>query len=215
MYDIDQHTFREAVARSQSLRGIIQALELHDHTNTYTRLRQRIAELALDTSHFHRYRGRSAYSDQELRSAVATSRSIREALLKLGLKGQGGNYRILRRNVQRLGLSMSHFTGTGWRKGSTIPMTPARQLSDVLVERSYASTYSVRTRLLRDGIKAYRCEVCGLTDWRGASIPLELDHVNGVNDDHRLENLRLICPNCHSQTATYRGRNRRARREPI
>ncbi|MDP9067501.1 MAG: HNH endonuclease [Actinomycetota bacterium] len=209
VYDVDEEAFRAAVAANLSLRGTIRSLGLHDHTNTYKRIRQRIDELQLDTSHFGRSRVMCGYSDEQLRSAVAASRSIRQTLLALGLRGEGGNYRIVRREIARLGVSTAHFTSRGWRRGNTTPVTPARDLSQVLVRGSCASTTSVRKRLLREGLKEYRCELCGLTEWRGAPIPLELDHVNGVNDDHRLENLRLLCPNCHSQTDTYRGRNRR------
>lgn len=65
----------------------------------------------------------------------------------------------------------------------------------------------LKRRLLEEGVKTARCEGCGGDEWRGAPIPLELDHINGDRRDHRLENLRLLCPNCHAQTPTYRGRN--------
>lgn len=85
----------------------------------------------------------------------------------------------------------------------------------MLVPNSPASTSALRRRLIKEGILEARCHLCGLEEWRGAAISLELDHINGVNDDHRLENLRLVCPNCHSQTETFRGRNNRRHRSPV
>ena len=72
---------------------------------------------------------------------------------------------------------------------------------------SLKKTSYLKARLIREGVKDARCESCNGTQWEGEPIPLELDHVNGKRDDNRLENLRLICPNCHAQTPTYRGRN--------
>jgi hypothetical protein len=71
----------------------------------------------------------------------------------------------------------------------------------------YHSRIGVRKRILKDGLLNYKCDSCDITEWNGKSISLELDHINGKRDDHRLENLRFLCPNCHSQTKTFRGRN--------
>lgn len=70
----------------------------------------------------------------------------------------------------------------------------------------------VKRRLLRAGLIQNRCQVCGLEEWQGRRLTMQIDHINGIGNDHRLENLRMLCPNCHSQTATYGGRNLRRRR---
>lgn len=70
----------------------------------------------------------------------------------------------------------------------------------------------VKLRLVRAGLLENRCYSCGLAEWRGLPLSLQLDHINGVPDDNRLENLRMLCPNCHSQTPTYSGRNAKLRR---
>ncbi len=83
-------------------------------------------------------------------------------------------------------------------------------IADILVEDStYTNTNHLRRRLIEEGIKQARCEGCGLAEWKGAAIPLQLDHVNGRRSDNRLENLRILCPNCHAQTATWCGKNKR------
>jgi uncharacterized protein YlaI len=138
--------------------------------------------------------------------AIKASRSVAETLKLLGLHVSGGNYRGFHINVSRYGIDTSHFLGMGWNKGHSINV--ARPLSEILVENStYQSTDSLRKRLLKEGIKKYICESCELTQWLGKPIPLELEHVNGIRSDNRGINLKLLCPNCHAQTATYRGKN--------
>ena len=76
-----------------------------------------------------------------------------------------------------------------------------------LVTRDQVSNALMKAALLREEVKAHRCEHCGLEEWLGQPIPLELDHADGDRRNNRLENLRLLCPNCHALTDTYRGRN--------
>lgn len=82
-----------------------------------------------------------------------------------------------------------------------------RKLEDILVKGSDYQSNKLRKRLLKEGIFLRICSKCMGTNWNGKEIPLELNHVNGDNSDHRLENLELLCPNCHAQTDNYRGKN--------
>ena len=74
------------------------------------------------------------------------------------------------------------------------------------------SRQNIKHRLLRAGLLENRCEECGLSEWRGRPLTAHIDHINGIRNDHRLENLRMLCPNCHSQTETYSGHNVKHRR---
>jgi 5-methylcytosine-specific restriction endonuclease McrA len=133
--------------------------------------------------------------------------SIAQALRRLGLVAAGGNYQDLHRRIAELGLDTSHMLGQAWLRGRTNPHVRRRSLDEMLVLGGRVYTNDLKKRLIREGIKEAKCECCGLTEWNGQPIPLELDHINGRRDDNRLENLQLLCPNCHAQTPTYRGRN--------
>jgi hypothetical protein len=93
-------------------------------------------------------------------------------------------------------------------RGVIQPRPKLEPLDAVLAVGRRRSRSHVKSRLLMAGVKDQRCEGCGLTDWLGAPISLELHRVNGDGDDNRLLNLRLLCPNCHSQTDTWGGRNK-------
>ena len=141
---------------------------------------------------------------------VASSRGWSDVISGLGLSPKAaGNYRTVRKHVEALGLDTSHFVGKGAGKSKgNVKYT----LAEMLVENGSASTYNVRNRLFKEGIKEYQCEFCGLSEWMGKPIALQLDHINGVGNDHRIENLQILCPNCHSQTETWGSRNARSGR---
>lgn len=147
------------------------------------------------------------YTDEQLKEAIKNSRSWRQTLPKVGLKETGGNHKHLKKIADKLNIDYSHFTGQSYRRGAVVPVRPAKELSTILVENSTYGKSHVRQRLLKAGLKQSKCECCNLTEWFNKPIPLELDHINGINNDHRIENLRLLCPNCHAQTDTYRGKN--------
>lgn len=84
----------------------------------------------------------------------------------------------------------------------------ARLVPLAQIMRTTRSRRTVKKRLLQAGILKNVCDDCGLAEWRGKPLAIQIDHRNGIRDDHRLENLRMLCPNCHSQTATFGGRNK-------
>lgn len=140
--------------------------------------------------------------------AVRSSYSIAGVLRCLGLRVGGANYDTVKRAVRTLQLDTSHWTGEGHRKGSRVPVVPARPLHLVLVRGVFYSTYDLKRRLLAQGLFEARCVHCGLAEWRGGNIPLELDHIDGDRTNNELQNLRLLCPNCHAMTPTYRAKNK-------
>jgi hypothetical protein len=149
---------------------------------------------------------RPRYTPDQLIAAVRDATSMRQVLLALGVAPYGGNYGVLRRALEREGVDTSHFLGRGWNRG--LQLRPRRSLHAYLQNSAPIASFKLKRRLLREGLLQPRCALCNLTTWRDAPVPLELDHINGNNRDNSLANLRLLCPNCHALTPTYRSRRR-------
>lgn len=148
-----------------------------------------------------------SWTTEQLAAAVKASRSVRGVIDRLGLRVCGGNYNNVQAYAAKLGLDTSHWTGQGHRVGSGVPTRPAAPLRQVLVRHRYCQSGKLKRRLLSEGIFQRRCAWCGRKSWLRKPIPLELDHIDGDHLNNEIENLRLLCPNCHAQTPTYRGRN--------
>lgn len=142
-------------------------------------------------------------SDEQFREIVANNTTYSDCLRALGLGTKGGSSTdILKRRIKELECSTEHFGRSCGGKQAK------HDLVDVLVENStYANISSLKRRLVRENVLEYKCAICGISEWLGKEISLQLDHINGINNDHRAENLRFLCPNCHSQTNTYGGKN--------
>lgn len=116
------------------------------------------------------------------------------------------------RAATKLNLHFTTFKKYAQLYGCYVPNQGAKGISkDIANQRKiltdYHSRRGVKMRILKDKLLDYECKECGIKEWNKKEIALELDHINGKRDDHRLENLRFLCPNCHSQTKTFRGKN--------
>jgi len=148
------------------------------------------------------------YTDEEFTEAVASSGSVRQVLIKLDLAPLGGNYTTFKRAASHLELDTSHFHGQAWNKGIK---SYRRKVAEYLKNPCpyNVTSYRLKLRLLAEKMFDKKCYVCSRVTWRGKPIPLELEHVDGNSRNNLLENLTLLCPNCHAQTDTYRGKNRK------
>lgn len=146
-------------------------------------------------------------TDEQFISLVRGSTNISEILFKLGysVNGNSWGFSQVRRRMESLRLESSDFKG----KTSLSDYQREHKISseELFKEKGKHNRHIVRKRIIKDKLIPYRCSLCGITTWNGKTLSLELDHINGINNDNRLENLRFLCPNCHSQTTTYGSRN--------
>jgi 5-methylcytosine-specific restriction endonuclease McrA len=159
---------------------------------------------------------RREWKRDDLRRAVAANKSAAGVLRAMGCPRSGSAHARLRTLIAELALDTIHWLGHAWNRGGTTSSSrpfQGRPLEQILTKGSgHTNRHYLKHRLRRAGLLPPTCAECGLAEWRGRPISLELDHVNGDKTDWRLENLRLLCPNCHSQTPTYCARNRDANR---
>jgi hypothetical protein len=147
------------------------------------------------------------YSEEQLREAISQSFSIRQALQILGMAAKGGNYRVIHKAVVRYNIDTSHFTGRAHNKGKKLGSK--RKIADYLNNQIPINSFRLKNRLLSENLLQPICSRCENTTWLDAPIPLELDHIDGDSQNNHATNLRLLCPNCHALTATYRGKNKK------
>lgn len=152
----------------------------------------------------------SNLSKNEMLELIKNSKSISDALKKIGVNSRGsGAYKTFRNHCKRLEVIITEdsfrYDEMNYSKGVKRP------LEKILIKDStYQNISRLKVRLVNEGIKDYKCVRCGNQgEWMGEKLVLQLDHINGINNDHRLENIRFMCPNCHSQTKTFGGINQK------
>lgn len=148
------------------------------------------------------------YSKQDFINAWNSSTSIAQVMRELGYAQGGGSYATMRKYAEELGLTSDHMLGNSHMKGKTHNWN-SRHLEELLVKNSSAA--GIKKRLFKEGILKKECSKCLITEWNGLPAPLELDHIDGDNSNNELSNLRILCPNCHAQTETYKGKNMKLR----
>lgn len=148
------------------------------------------------------------YEKEKFTKVVMESFSVAEVCRKIGLKPLGSNYETIAKYIREYELDTSHFTGQRWNfEKSYTDVTSSAPLEDILKEGTNYKSQRLKQRLITEGIKENKCEKCDCNGtWQGEPITLELHHINGNHYDNRLENLQILCPNCHSQTPTHKRR---------
>ena len=146
--------------------------------------------------------------DEKIIEVVKNSTSFRQVMQKLCLPNGGRDFYKIKIKIEKLNCDLSHFTGRGWLKGKThtYNRTPYDKL---FIENGNSNSRNgLKKVILRDKLLENKCSICGLESiWNGSNLVMVLDHINGINTDHRLGNLRFVCPNCNSQLPTFTGRN--------
>ncbi|MFE0471533.1 HNH endonuclease signature motif containing protein [Streptomyces sp. NPDC058947] len=198
----------EAARGSRTLSEALGRLGVDPGSSTRRYVFGRMKKLGVDVSHFEREGVK--WTREVLERAVAASTNMCDVLRALGLDVVGGNHTHISRRIKAYGIDTSHFR-VPTRRGKP---RPRRTPEALLVEQPPEYARRVPADRLKWAMRARgveeRCALCGTEAvWRGRPLALEVDHINGRWQDNRIENLRLLCPNCHATTDRYRGRGKR------
>ena len=152
------------------------------------------------------------YEKEEFTKLVMYSNNLSDIAKKLGLSPFCGNRSTIKKYIKIYGINTTHFK-IDYANRKNREKT---KLVDILHENSTFNTTNLKDRLYDEGLKERKCEKCGQNEiWHNEKMSLILDHINGINDDHRLENLRIVCPNCTATLPTHSGKNRNSKYKKI
>ncbi|MFE1878951.1 HNH endonuclease signature motif containing protein [Streptomyces diastatochromogenes] len=200
----------EAARGARNLSEALERLGVDPKSSTRNYIRGRMKKLGVDTSHFEREGVK--WTREVLEQAVAVSISLNEVLRRLGLEVVGGHHTHIGRKIKAYGIDTSHFTSVVRTERMRFNQR-RRTAADILVEDVSAHALRIPSQRLKRAMSELgveeRCALCGIEPiWLGEPLPLEVDHIDGNWRDNRIENLRFLCPNCHSTTDSYRGRGK-------
>ena len=153
-------------------------------------------------------------SDSEFIELVKASNTFSAILNFFGLDHKGGNCKTVKARIQKLGINSDHIPdGVSCNIGRKFYKEKI-PLKDIFIEKSNYNRRDLKKRIIEENLIEKKCSKCGIIDtWNNKPIVLILDHINGINNDNRIENLRFLCPNCNSQTPTFAGRNVKTKAE--
>ncbi|MEU6946290.1 HNH endonuclease [Streptomyces sp. NPDC046316] len=202
----------EAASTSRTLTEALGKLGVDPKSGTRRYVRDRMRKLGVDTAHFEREG--TKWTREVLEPVVAVSTSVCEVLRRLGVEVVGGHHTNISRRIKAYGIDTSHF-GPPSRAGETRRRLPEAPLTQVPGQGSRVPSDRLKRAMAAAGLSEH-CAHCGNeATWRGHPLPLEVDHIDGDWRNNRIENLRFLCPNCHSTTDTYRGRGKGRRRQGL
>lgn len=220
---VSDEKFTEIVNGATTIMEILKGCG-YTSSGTYRYIKSRIEELGLDfytRNEFKTNKLNQNYSkpkhclDDDIIKYAKELFSFRSLLIKLNLNPSSGSANgWIKRKVKSLEIDVSHFTGQNCNEGKTFPDANKTPLDELLIKQDsdgpYFQTYKLKHRLFKENVLHETCILCGLGSfWMGKQLALQMDHINGDNTDNRIENLRILCPNCHTQTDTYAGKNKK------
>lgn len=140
------------------------------------------------------------YSDEEIRIFLAESYSLWEFCKKIGYKNKSSRtYQVIKQNLTDRNICLKDYPHLYKKLG----ITSKKSNQDIFHKNSVYDRKDLKRKIIKEGILEYKCSMCGIFEWMDKPLSLQLDHINGINNDNRIENLRFLCPNCHTQTPTW------------
>lgn len=149
------------------------------------------------------------WSEEKIRAAIADNINYTDVLRALGIPVCGNNTTTLKKKIGLYSIDVSHFTFSPKRRGHKRP------IESYLINGSYCNRALLKDRLIKAGYKRNVCEICGISEWNGKPLTMQMHHKDGDNKNNNLDNLMMICPNCHAQTENYRGAANRTTDKPV
>ncbi len=190
---IDKKIIKEKVDAGYSIRQLSKELNI-----SYTAVRYILKKYKLNTAGFKKTNN---WDKEKLLNAISFAECKSDILRNLGIKIKSGNFQTLERYCLKYNIDIGQIEYKNDR-GNKYKRTLSNE--ELFVSNSTTSTKTIRERIFKDDLIKYECKHCSNPgEWNGKKLSLQVDHINGINNDHRLENLRLLCPNCHSQTTTF------------
>jgi len=188
---------------SNGLKDVL--IKLSNHTKGS--IKKKAKELNLKVDKYNLY-----YNVDIIKDIVKTSYSFAEVFRKMGKSKSGASYKVLRNFINRNNIDYSHFDP--YKKNRNNIKNRKKPINYWLNNGTNIGSYKLKNKLYDEGLKERICEKCGQDEnWKGVKIGLILDHINGINNDNRIENLRIVCPNCNAGLETHGGKNIILKRE--
>lgn len=210
VYLVNDEDFIAAIKVSKNIHEALLKMNLNSRGAAYKTFNRRVKALNIDISHFEKDNDtRKKITNEEILEACTNSISRQETLKFLRLNPHtGANVSWIKKKIKELNIQTNHWLGEGYLKGKSHKWSSGADINEILIKNSpYLWTSSLKKRLLKEFLLINKCYKCGITHWLGQALSLQLEHINGDNADNRIENLILLCPNCHSLTDTFAGKN--------
>lgn len=205
----EKNVLEKLVKEGLNFKEILLELDILPNWRNYNTLKKYLMKFNIDYSHLTNNisNTKSNWEREKIENIIKESLSQKEVLEKMGLRAAGSNFETLKKYIKLYNLDTTHFRRCYDNmvfKNKDNKIT----LKEVLKENSNYSRGHLKERLYEDGLKERKCELCGQDEeWNGKHMSLILDHINGIYNDNRIENLRIVCPNCNATLETHCGKN--------